>query len=183
MDQLGPSISSHGLIEHGIQGVASARWNLPVEALYEEALGRGEAVLARGGALVTRTGQHTGRAPNDKFIVDEAASRDQVWWGDVNRPITQSGFDALQARLLRYLEGRDVFVQDCFAGADPSYRLGIRIVTEAAWHSLFARNMFIRPAPEELSHFAPEFTVIHAPGFAAEPERDGTNSRSSSSST
>ena len=176
MRQLGTVVSRHGLDNHGIDDAATAHWNFSVPALYEEALRRGEATLARGGALVTRTGAHTGRAPNDKFIVEEPGSRDDIWWDDVNRPIAAERFSALHERLRGYFRGRDVFVQDCFAGADPEYRLAIRVITEQAWHSLFARNMFLQPPPAELAVFEPRFTVIQAPGFAAEPQRDATNS-------
>ena len=133
-----------GLEAHGIENVARVHWNLSVPALYEEAVRRREALIADGGPLVCRTGQHTGRSPNDKFIVQESSSDQHVWWGKVNRPIQAAQFDALREQLLRYLEGKELFVQDCFAGADPDYRLPIRIITEQAWHSLFARHMFIR---------------------------------------
>jgi phosphoenolpyruvate carboxykinase (ATP) len=166
-----------GLEAHGIENVARVLWNLSVSALYEEAVRRREALIAEGGPLVCRTGQHTGRSPNDKFIVQESSSDQHVWWGKVNRPIQAAQFDALREQLLRYLEGKELFVQDCFAGADPDYRLPIRIITEQAWHSLFARHMFIRGENHErLRHAEPGFTVIDAPGFHASPGRHATNS-------
>jgi phosphoenolpyruvate carboxykinase (ATP) len=166
-----------GLEAHGIENVARVYWNLSVPALYEEAVRRREALIAEGGPLVCRTGQHTGRSPNDKFIVQESSSDQHVWWGKVNRPIQAAQFDALREQLLRYLEGRELFVQDCFAGADPDYRLPIRIITEQAWHSLFARHMFIRGENHErVRHAEPGFTVIDAPGFHASPGRHATNS-------
>ena len=176
MSQIEALVSRHGLDQHGITDVAAAYWNYPVEALYEEALRRHEGSLALGGALVTRTGLHTGRAPNDKFIVDEASSRDDIWWGDVNKPISEARFEGLRENMLAYLRGRDVFVRDSYAGAHADYRLAVRVVTETAWHNLFARNMFIPAPAAELPDFVPEFTVIHAPGFLADPDRDGTYS-------
>lgn len=128
------------------------------------------------GPLVVRTGQHTGRSPNDKFTVQEPSSAENIWWGKVNRPFDPDRFDALHKRLVSYLQLKDVFVQDCWAGADPDYRMPVRIITEDAWHSLFARNMFIQATPEELGSHVPEFTVINCPRFHAIPEVDGTNS-------
>lgn len=166
----------HSLSEHDITSVNAVYWNLPTPLLYEEALRRHEARLAHLGPLVVRTGEHTGRSPRDKFLVRESSSADHLWWGDVNRPMSQDHFERLRHRLLSYLQGRDLFVQDCFAGADPAYRLPIRVITETAWHSLFARNMFIRATPEELAGHVPQFTVIDVPSFHAIPEQDGTRS-------
>jgi len=165
-----------GLDRHGISNVDVVHWNLPTPLLYEEALRRREGRLAHLGPLVVRTGQYTGRSPHDKFVVREPSSESKVWWGDVNQPLAQDRFEALRGRLLAYLQDRDLFVQDCFVGADPRYRTPIRVVTETAWHSLFARNMFIRATPDELVVHEPEFTVIQAPGFHAIPELDGTRS-------
>jgi len=168
--------TQYGLDKHGIHNVGTVYWNLSTARLYEEAIRRREGRLAHLGPLVVRTGQHTGRAPNDKFIVKEPSSADKVWWGKVNRPMDPAKFEALHRRLLAYLQGRDLFVQDCFAGADPRYRLPIRVITQTAWHSLFARDMFIQPKPEELASMVPQFTVINAPNFHAIPEDDGTRS-------
>ena len=168
--------SQYGLEHHGIQNVNDVYWNLSTPRLYEEAIRRREGRVAHLGPLVVRTGQHTGRSPNDKFIVKEPSSADKVWWGKVNRPVTPEQFEVLRKRLLAYLQGKDLFVQDCFAGADPQYRLPIRVVTETAWHSLFARDMFIQTTPEEAATHTPEFTVISAPNFHADPEIDGTRS-------
>jgi phosphoenolpyruvate carboxykinase (ATP) len=168
--------SQYGLENHGIQNINAVYWNLSTPLLYEEAIRRREARLAHLGPLVVRTGQHTGRSPNDKFIVHEPTSADKIWWGKVNRAMEPGQFQALHHRMLAYLQDKDLFVQDCFAGADPEYRLPIRIITETAWHSLFARNMFIQAKPEELATHVPRFTVINAPGFHANPEVDGTHS-------
>lgn len=166
-----------GLNAHGISNLNRVYWNLGTPALYEEAIRRHEGIVAHLGPLVVRTGQHTGRSPNDKFTVQEPSTADNVWWGKVNRPFTPEHFDALHRRLVSYLQLKDVFVQDCWAGADPDYRLPVRIITEDAWHNLFARNMFIQAKPEELANFTPEFTVINCPRFHASPELDGTNSQ------
>ncbi|MFQ5984771.1 MAG: phosphoenolpyruvate carboxykinase [Alphaproteobacteria bacterium] len=176
MRQSGPAISRYGLESHGLVNLAAARWNYAVPALYEEAIRRGEGVVAESGPLVVRTGQHTGRSPNDKFIVHEPGSESAIWWGEVNRPISVEGFANLRRRLLAYLQGHEVFVQDCFAGADPRFRLKIRVVTETAWHSLFVRQLLIPASPDDLTAFEPGFTILHAPCFHAEPESDGTNS-------
>ena len=168
--------TQHSLESLGITNVNTVYWNLSTPSLIEEAIRRREGRLAHLGPLVVRTGQHTGRAPNDKFIVREPSCVDKVWWGKVNRPMEPDKFDLLHRRLLAYLQGKDLFVQDCFAGADPAYRLPIRVITETAWHNLFARNMFIQPNREQLATHVPQFTVINAPNFQADPEVDGTRS-------
>ncbi len=162
------------LEQHGIRNVNQVYWNLSTSALYEEAVRRREGLIAHMGPLVVRTGHHTGRSPNDKFIVREPSSEDHIWWGKVNRPFEEEHFKALYLRMLAYLQGKDLFVQDCFVGADPCYRTPIRVITETAWHNLFARNLFIRARPEELEEFTPEFTIINTPRFHAVPEIDGT---------
>jgi phosphoenolpyruvate carboxykinase (ATP) len=144
--------------------------------LYEEIIRRREGRLAHLGPIVVRTGEHTGRAPNDKFIVREPASEGNIWWGPVNKSMDLEKFTALHHRLLAYLQGKDLFVQDCFAGADKKYRIPIRVITETAWHSLFVRNMFKQGTPEELHSHVPEFTLICAPNFHAVPEVDATRS-------
>ncbi len=165
------------LEQHGIRNVENITWNLNTPALYEQVIRRREGIVSHLGPLVVRTGNYTGRSPNDKFIVQEPSSENRVWWGKVNRPMDPVHYEVLRARLMAYFQGRDLFVQDCYAGADPDYRLPVRIVTETAWHSLFARNMFRRILdPEELKNHKPEFTVINAPNFKALPEIDGTNS-------
>ena len=174
----GPVVSRHGLRQHGVVNYSEAFWNLSAGALYEHTIRGGVGRLAQGGSLVVLTGQHTGRSPKDKFIVEEPASKDSIWWGDVNAPITEPRFEALERKVLAYLQGRSLYVQDLFAGADPDYRLKVRVVSESPWHSLFARNMFIRPGHDVLADFTPEFTVLHAPNLQADPERDGTNSES-----
>ncbi len=168
--------SNYGLERHGLFNLGTVYWSLPAPALVEHAVRRGEGVLAHMGPLVVRTGQHTGRSPNDKFVVQEPSSADNIWWGEVNRPLSEEHFERLYTRMVAYFQGRDVFVQDVVAGAHPAYRLPIRVVSELAWGSLFARNLFIRPLPEELPDHVPQFTVLHAPGLQAVPELDGTRS-------
>jgi phosphoenolpyruvate carboxykinase (ATP) len=176
VSNLGPVVSRHGLERHGIRNFAAAHWNLAAPALYRHSLRRGEGELAEGGALVVLTGQHTGRSPKDKFIVEEASTRGNIWWGEVNAGISEQGFERLYAKVVSYFQNRELFVQDLYAGADPEYRMSVRVVSESAWHSLFARNMFIEPGHDALSEFVPEFTVLHAPYLEADPETDGTNS-------
>ncbi|MEQ9123316.1 MAG: phosphoenolpyruvate carboxykinase [Alphaproteobacteria bacterium] len=160
----------------GLGRTASASWNLGVEALYERAIRDGEGRVAAGGALLCETGQHTGRSPKDKFIVRDAASEGDVNWGAVNQPMETAAFERLLARVQAYMQNRDVYVQDLYAGADPTHRLSVRVVTEQAWHNLFARNMFIRPPRADYAGFQPDYTIIQAPGFSATPEIDGCRS-------
>jgi len=144
--------------------------------LAEAALRRGEAELAAGGSLVAETGKRTGRSPKDKFTIKDAVTENKVAWGPANQPFPPDKFDALYERVLDYLRGKELFVQDLFCGADPKYRLPIQVIGEYAWHSLFVRQLFIRPTAEELKTHKPEFTILSAPGFKADPQRDGTNS-------
>ncbi len=160
----------------GIRNPKSVLRNLSVPSLVEESVRRGEAMLAEGGPLVSRTGQYTGRSPEDRFVVKEPSSEGWIGWGKANRPFDAAAFDRLKERVLQHLQGRDLFVQDAFSGADPSYRLPIRVVSEYAWHALFARHMFLRPTAEELAGHEPRFTVLAAPTFQADPRRDGTHS-------
>jgi phosphoenolpyruvate carboxykinase (ATP) len=166
-----------GLIAHGIESTNAVWWNLPTPALYEHAVQRREGLLAHLGPLVVRTGQYKGRSPEDRFLVREPGSESRIWWGRVNKPFEERSYERLRSRLLAYLRGMDLFVQDCYAGADPRYRVPVRVITQMAWHSLFARNMFLQePDPRKLLAHVPEFTVIDAPGFHAHPEHDGTRS-------
>jgi phosphoenolpyruvate carboxykinase (ATP) len=156
--------------------VAVERRNLSPAALYEQAILRGEAEIVSTGALTAETGKHTGRSPQDKFFVKEPTSQDAVWWHPGNRPIASEKFDGLLRRMQEFIATHDVFTQDVFACADPRYRLRVRVTTELAWHSLFARNLFIRPNADELMNFEPDFTVIALPSVKADPARDGTRS-------
>ncbi len=163
------------LAMHGFRNLAFAYRNLCPPQLYEQAILHSEGVIAEMGPLVVRTGKYTGRTPRDRFIVKEPSSESQIWWGPINKPFDPESFDHLYHRLLAYFEGRTVFVQDCYVGADPAYRLKVRVVTEHAWQSLFAHNMFIRiKDKEELRNFKPDFLVIAAPDFQADPDIDHT---------
>jgi phosphoenolpyruvate carboxykinase (ATP) len=168
--------TAHGLENHGLYNLNTVYWNLPTPEIYEHAILRREGSLSHMGPLVVRTGHHTGRSANDKFVVREPESEAHIWWGSVNQPISAERFDQLHHRLASYLQMKDVYVQDCFVGADSQYRMPVRIITEYAWHNLFARNLFIQPRPEDYSTFVPEFTVIDSPRFHAIPSVDGTRS-------
>jgi phosphoenolpyruvate carboxykinase (ATP) len=165
-----------GLERHGFASGVRAHRNLTAAALYEETIRRGDGAIAHGGALVVRTGAFTGRSPNDKFVVREPESEGKVWWGKVNRPLDPARFDALHGRMLAYLQGRELFVQDSFAGADPEFRIGVRVISESPWHVLFAKALLIEPAAGDAAGDAPDLTILHAPSFTASPEIDGTTS-------
>jgi len=162
----------------GLKNIESIHWNLSSPQLYEAAVRRREARLGHLGPLVTRTGTFTGRAPNDKYIVDDEATHDDIEWGDINQPFTPQQFDKLFQRACDFLEGDEIFITDGLAGADPDYELPVRIITQHAWHSLFARNMFIRPENlgRSLAADEPRFTLLHVPDLRARPSMDGTNS-------
>lgn len=167
--------SDYGLENLGLTNLRQVYWNLPTEALYEEIIFRGEARITRQGPLAARTGQHTGRSASDKAIVRGADSEQHVWWGEYNRPLAPDKFDELYGRLQGFFQGRDVFAQDCYVGADPEFRMPIRVITELAWHALFVRNMFIPlQTNEEYRRHIPAFTVIAAPNFKALPQIDQT---------
>jgi phosphoenolpyruvate carboxykinase (ATP) len=163
-----------GLEDHGIHNINAAWWNLGAPQLTEQALQRREATLADNGALVVRTGQFTGRSPKDKFIVRDETTDQHVQWGAVNQPMTEANFDRLYARATNFWQGQDAFVQDLLVGADPQYAMSVRVVTQLAWHSLFGRQLFIRP--NSSASTSPEFTILFAPEFQADPSVEGTNS-------
>lgn len=167
--------SDFGLLNHGLTNLNAAYWNLPAEALYEEISFRREGQIGKLGPVIVNTGKYTSRAAADKFIVREPTSENHVWWGEYNRPLSAEKFAELFCRMQGFVQGKDLFVQDCFAGAQPDYRLPIRIVTEYAWHSLFARNMFIPPENRDAyRQHVPDFTVLCVPSFKAFEPIDGT---------
>jgi len=176
--ELSELVCTYGLEHAGLTNLGSVYWNRSTSALYESAIRQSEAQIAHLGPLVVRMGQHTGRAANDKYVVEDPDTSETVWWGKINAKYAPDRFDRLHKRMCSYLRGKKVFVQDCHAGADERYRLPVRIITEFAWHSLFARNMFIRPGreAEAIRRFVPQFTVLQCPNFHADPDTDGTRS-------
>jgi len=174
-DIANPRKPYYGIDNHGLTNLSNVYWNLPHEALYEEIVFRGEGRIVNGGPVIANTGKHTGRSANDKFVVKEGTTQDKVWWGEYNRPFNQDKFNEVFARMQGFLQGRDLFVQDCFVGADPEYSLPVRIITEKAWHSMFARNMFILPKTlDEYKRHIPDFTFFSIPSFKGLPQIDGT---------
>ncbi len=166
-----------GLDAVGLTNLGGVMWNATPAVLYEEFVMNGEGLIAADGPMCAETGKYTGRSPEDKFVVEEPSSKDKIWWGKVNRPIKEEVFDRLLHRVQAYLQDSMVYVQDCWAGADANQRVPVRVITQMAWHSLFARNMFIPVTDaDELRNHEPKFTVISAPGFKADPEIDGTRS-------
>ena len=162
------------LAAQGIRAAGTVHWNLAPAALLEHAIRRGEGRLTASGAFVGVTKPHTGRSPNDKFVVREPSSEEHIAWGKVNVEMPAEQYERLRDDVRAFLGGQELFVRDVWAGADPAYRLGVRVVTTAAWQSLFVNNMFIEPGQEELESFEPGFTVLHAPEFEADPARHGT---------
>lgn len=166
--------SEYGIESQGLTNLHQVYWNLPRAALYEEIVFRAEGKITRSGAIAVETGKETARSPNDKFIVRESSTEKDIWWGEHNRPLSPDKFGELFNRLQGFLQGKDLFVQDCYVGADAEHRVPIRIITELAWHSLFARNMFIYPATnEEYRRHVPDFTVLCIPSFQGLPQIDG----------
>lgn len=168
--------SSIGLDRHGLSDLGDVHWNLPAAELYEHAVRAGDGTLARNGAIVCTTGAHTGRSPQDKYIVEEDQTRNHIWWGKVNKPVSEATFNNLHKRMCDHLRKKRIYVRDMFAGADEVTRVPIRIITESAWHNLFASQLFIRPATGSTGSHDPKFTVICAPTCKADPTADGTRS-------
>jgi len=150
--------------------------NLSTAELYEHAIRNGEGIVSAHGSLVVRTGKHTGRSPKDKFVVREPGSEGKVWWGEINQPLDEAGYDRLRARLMSYAADRPIYSQDLYIGADAAHRRSLRVLTESAWASIFARNLFRRPPADELESFAPNFTIIDVPSFKADPATEGVRS-------
>jgi phosphoenolpyruvate carboxykinase (ATP) len=164
------------LEDQGIQSLGTVYYNQIEPALIEQAISRNEGKLGLGGTFLVTTGQFTGRSPKDKFIVRSKNTEDSIWWEN-NAPMTADAFATLRADMLAHMQGKDYFVQDLFAGADPAYRLNVRLVNELAWHGLFIRHMLRRPARDELESFVPEWTIINCPTFKADPARHGCRSQ------
>jgi phosphoenolpyruvate carboxykinase (ATP) len=174
MNEIGLKAQDAGIAQLGLSNVEMAYWNLHPSELVEETINRGEGVLTDVGALAIDTGEFTGRSPKDKFVVYDNNTKDSVWWGDVNNRFEADKFDILHNRMLAYLGGKEVWIRDSYACADPKYRINIRVVTEFPWSNLFAYNLFLRPTEEEIKTFKSEWTIIAAPGFRADPKIDGT---------
>lgn len=162
------------LSNYGINSPGAVYWNLTTEELYDEIKRKNEAIITEDGVVLVDTGEHTGRSANDKFTVREPSSEDKIWWGEVNKEFPRDKFNAIKERMMKYLDGRELYVRDTYAGADPKYQVPVRIINELAWHNLFAQNMFIRKTTNE--PFEPQFTVINIPSFKANPETEGTRS-------
>ncbi|MEL6412657.1 MAG: phosphoenolpyruvate carboxykinase (ATP), partial [Bacteroidota bacterium] len=162
------------LANMALEKVGKIHWQYSPAALIEAALQHEACQLSQEGALVCKTGHFTGRSPQDKFIVQDDATRDQVWWGPVNAPFSPQQFDALYDKVTQFLQAQEVYIRDVHACALPAYRLPIRIVNTLAWHNLFCHNMFLRPTPEALEDFTPTFTIVNVPAFQAHPAEDGT---------
>ncbi|GJD41669.1 MULTISPECIES: phosphoenolpyruvate carboxykinase [Methylobacterium] len=176
MTYFGDFNASHGPEKIGLRNLKAVHWNLEAPRLYEESLSRGESQLAHGGALVATTGSHTGRSPKDKFIVRDAGTEDEIWWEN-NGAITPEQFETLYQDFLSHADGRELFAQDLYGGADPAHRVQARVYTELAWHSLFIRNLLIRPERSSLADYVPDLTIIDLPSFQAEPHRHGCRSK------
>ncbi|MGB0166976.1 MAG: phosphoenolpyruvate carboxykinase (ATP) [Luteibaculum sp.] len=174
MNNYGKRAKEANLDYLGLSNVAFAYWNLTPAELVEDTLLKGQGVLTNTGALAIDTGEFTGRSPKDRYIVEDDKTRDHVWWGDINIKFSSEKFDALYNRVTAYLSRKEVYVRDAFACADEKYKMGIRVVNEFPWSNMFASNMFIRPSDEEIKNFQPDWHVINAPGFKADPEIDGT---------
>ena len=167
---------TYGLESLGIKNVGQLYRNLSVPELIEHTLTQREGVLAANGALCVKTGKYTGRSPKDKFIVEDPEILDEVDWNGINVPLPPEKFNLLYKRMLSYVQGRDLYIFDGYVGADPKYRLGVRVINEFAWHNLFVHQLFLRPNASELKYHRADFTVISVPGFQGDPEIDGIHS-------
>ncbi len=172
-----PSMWKDQLENHGLRNLNTVFWNLVPAELVEQSITRQEGQLAASGPLVVVTGKHTGRSPEDKFVAHTSSlDEEAIWWGKINQPLAPEKFQLIFHKMCAYLQGRDVFVQDMQVGAHPSYRTAVRIISEQAWASLFSYNLFRRITRREIYRYKPEYTVIHCPGFQADPEEDSTHS-------
>ncbi len=173
MEPLYPTTKTFSLKNYGIEN-ATMRYQLSSEQLQDEVVQNGQGEITKSGALSIKTGEFTGRSPKDRFIVKDDITKDKVWWGDINIPFDEKAFDALYNKVTKYLSGKEIFVRDSYACADPEYKLNIRVLNEYPWSNMFAYNMFLRPETSELESFSPDWLIVNAPGFMADPEVDGT---------
>ena len=173
MTETGKRAKNATISDLGINN-STAYWNLEPERLAEISIEKGQATLTSNGAINVNTGEFTGRSPMDRFIVQDNITKNHVWWGDINLPFNEDKFNKLHQKILNYLSNKEIYVRDAYACADKRYRMNIRIVNEYAWSNLFAYNMFLRPNQDEIENFDPNWVILNAPGFMAEPEIDGT---------
>lgn len=174
MNEIGLKAENFSVADLGLSNVEMAYWNLHPSELVEDTISRGQGVLTDVGALAIDTGEFTGRSPKDKYAVVDYNTKDSVWWGDVNNRFEEDKFDKLHHRMLAYLGGKEIWVRDTYACADPKYRINIRVVNEHSWSNLFSYNLFLRPTREEIKHFKHDWLILNAPGFKADPKIDGT---------
>jgi phosphoenolpyruvate carboxykinase (ATP) len=172
VQETGVRNGAYGADKFGFKGLSAVRWNLPEPALYEHAIAAGEASIVQGGALCAETGHHTGRSPKDKHTVCDALTEKSMWW-DGNRKITPQQFQSLLEDFIAHAKGKTLYAQDLYGGADPKYRIRTRVYTELAWHSLFIRQLLIRPVAPELDDFVPELTIVDLPSFRPDAKRHG----------
>ena len=175
MKETGVHNGAFGADKFGFKKLKEVKWNLGAPALYEDAVAAGEATITSEGALTAETGTHTGRSPKDKFTVRDATTEKTVWWGG-NQSITSDQFKTLLDDFIKHAEGKSLYAQDLYGGADPAFRIKTRVFTEFAWHSLFIRTLLIRPELKELADFVPELTIVDLPSFKADPKRHGVRS-------
>ena len=166
--------SHYGLENIGLTNIGTVEWNLNTPSLYEHAIRRNEGIITKHGPFLVDTTPHTGRSAKDKYIVEDPEHKDKIWWHEGTKPMSEDAFEKLYSRVLAYYKGRDTFVQDVHAGTDKRYTTKVRVINETAWHNLFVRTMFITPPDGDLENFVPDYTILHAPNFLANPERDGT---------
>ncbi|MDA9125449.1 phosphoenolpyruvate carboxykinase (ATP) [Flavobacteriaceae bacterium] len=173
MTQPEPSTKTISLDNYGITS-SKVHYQLSSKELHDLTISKKQGIQASSGALAIQTGEFTGRSPKDRFIVKDAITKDRIWWGDVNIPFATEDFDALYDKVITYFSDKEIFVRDSYACSDPAYRTNIRVINQYPWSNYFAYNMFLRPSESELKQFDPEWTVINAPGFMADPSKDGT---------
>jgi phosphoenolpyruvate carboxykinase (ATP) len=173
MTQPEPSTKTISLVNYGITS-SKVHYQLSSKELHDLTISKKQGIQTSSGALAIQTGEFTGRSPKDRFIVKDAITKDRIWWGDVNIPFATEDFDALYDKVITYLSDKEIFVRDSYACSDPAYRTNIRVINQYPWSNYFAYNMFLRPSESELKQFDPEWTVINAPGFMADPSKDGT---------
>ncbi|MFY0627487.1 MAG: phosphoenolpyruvate carboxykinase (ATP) [Reichenbachiella sp.] len=177
MQQFGLMPKTHGIEFSGITDVKTIHWNLTPAELVEESIRNQEGRITNTGALMCDTGKFTGRSPKDRFIVEDSKTKDSIWWGDINIPISEKCFDQLYQKMISHLRSKHIYVRDAYAGADKTHRLNLRVINTLAWHNLFCHNMFLRPETYKLESFEPNFTIICIPEFEADPSVDGTRQK------